>query len=145
MKTLAIAVVAVAAVAAVAAAGCSNGPPQWNGGSRYDDAGCKITCDRCPDAAYCVGLPYVPVCLQACTSDADCDTGKCTVVGTPTGPRVCVGPSSLTVCEPSTCSNPQQCLDAVTQLSPLPDTSRVCGWRPVHCDNGCDSATGSCK
>jgi hypothetical protein len=125
------------------AVGCSNGPPQ-PAGSPYDQNGCKLSCDRCPQLALCVGVPYVPVCLQACRTTPDCDSGICAIIGSnPAVPRVCFG--SLKRCEADTCNNPPQCADASTQLKPLPAASGVCGWEVIHCDSGCDSATGSCK
>lgn len=134
---------ALTVAAALALAACSSGPPQ-PAGSGYDQNGCKLTCDKCPPQALCVGVPYVPVCLQQCRTTADCDSGLCVIIGTSTAaPRVCYG--SLMLCEPTTCDNPPTCLDdGVTQLKPLPSTA-VCGWQVVTCDKGCDSATGSCK
>ena len=123
--------------------GCSNGPPQ-SGGVGYDDMGCKLTCDKCPMQTLCVGAPYVPACLVQCQTTADCDSGICAIIGSSTAAlRVCFG--SLMLCEPTTCTNPQQCADPNTQLKPLPTAGGICGWAVVHCDNGCDSATGSCK
>ena len=125
-------------------AGCSNGP-QRPTGFGYDDMGCKLTCDKCPPQSLCVGAPYVPACLQQCQSTPDCDSGLCAVIGNTLAgsPRVCFG--SLMLCEPTTCSNTLQCADAMTQAKPLPTSGGVCGWQMIHCDNGCDSATGSCK
>jgi hypothetical protein len=123
--------------------GCSSGPPQPMGFG-YDDMGCKLTCDKCPPQSLCVGAPYVPACLQQCVTTADCSSGLCAIIGTTlAAPRVCFG--SLMLCEPTTCNNTQQCADAMTQAKPLPTGGGVCGWQLVHCDNGCDSATGSCK
>jgi hypothetical protein len=122
--------------------GCSDGPPRPTG-SPYDDMGCKLTCDKCPPQTLCVPAPYVPACLQQCQVTTDCDSGICAIIGNTTAaPRVCFG--SLMACEPTTCQNPQQCADAMTQLKPLP-TAGICGWEVIHCINGCDSATGSCK
>ena len=130
-------------VAALLLGSCSNGPPQPTG-SPYDQNGCKLICDKCPPQALCVAAPYVPVCLQQCQTTADCDSGVCTVVGNdPTAARVCFG--GVMVCEPATCNNPPQCFNDSTQLKPLPATGGVCGWQVIHCDSGCDSATGSCK
>ena len=124
---------------------CASGPAQ-PAGNGYDDMGCEISCAKCPPLALCVGVPYVTMCRVACTSTADCDTGEtCAVIGMPMGVRVCIGPSTLKLCEASTCSNPPQCADAMTQLKPLPPSFSACGWEPIHCDSGCDSATGSCK
>ena len=131
-----------AAALALAAVGCSDGPPHVSG-PLYDDMGCKLTCDKCPPQALCIGVPYNPVCLQSCTVTADCDVGTCALIAT-AGVRVCIGATSLTVCEPVTCSNPEMCADASTSLVPLPKSLNACGWEPVHCDSGCDSATGMC-
>jgi hypothetical protein len=129
--------------ALVFAIGCASGPVQ-PGGVGYDDMGCKLTCDKCPMQALCVGAPYVPACLQQCQTTDECDSGVCAIIGTTTAaPRVCFG--SLMLCEPTTCANPAQCADAMTQLKPLAASGGVCGWQVVHCINGCDSATGSCK
>ncbi|HEX9103432.1 MAG TPA: hypothetical protein VF997_14570 [Polyangia bacterium] len=107
---------------ALALASCASGPPQ----------------------ALCVGAPYFPVCLQQCQTTADCSSGLCAVIGTnPSAARVCFG--GLMLCEPTTCDNPAQCLDGMTQGKPLPAAGGICGWQAIHCDSGCDSATGSCK
>jgi len=136
--------VAAGLVAAVVGLGsCSNGPPQSNN-SGYDQYGCKISCDKCPAQTLCIGTPYVPTCLVQCNSTADCDAGICAIVLNPGGPRVCVS-TALDECHAVDCMNPPQCLNDTTQLKPLPPTLRVCGWEPIHCDSGCDSATGSCK
>ena len=133
----------VLALALAVVAGCANGPPQPMG-TGYDDMGCKLFCDKCPPQALCVPAPYVPVCLQQCVVTDDCSSGVCAIIGNSTAaPRVCYG--SLMLCQPTTCSNTQQCADAMTQLKPLPTAGGVCGWQVFHCDNGCDSATGSCK
>jgi hypothetical protein len=133
----------VAAVVAIMS--CANGPPQ-PAGDGYDQFGCKISCNKCPPQALCVGVPYVASCIVECASSADCDNGlTCAVIDRPGGVRVCIGPGSLMLCEPSTCSNPPQCLNDSTQLKPLPAGFSSCGWEPIHCDSGCDSATGSCK
>lgn len=129
-------------VAALVLVGCANGPTPP---SAYDDMGCKLSCDKCPPQALCVGAPYVPACLQSCVTTADCDSGLCAIIGNSlSAPRVCYG-GALMLCEPQTCSNTQQCFDAMTQAKPLPATGGTCGWQMIHCDNGCDSATGSCK
>jgi hypothetical protein len=113
-------------------------------GAGYDDAGCKLSCDRCPPLALCVGVPYVPTCLIQCHNPGDCDVGTCVVVGTPTGPTVCLAP--VQICRPVECGDlVAQCRDAMSELEPLPKSSPLCGWKVVHCDSGCDSATGSCK
>ncbi len=131
--------------AAVIVGSCTSGPPRVQGYG-YDDMGCKLTCDKCPPKALCVGAPYVPQCLQACLSDADCDAGTCAVILDPAGVRVCIGANMLMACEPVTCTNEvAQCLDANTALAPLPDFFHTCGWEPTHCDSGCDSATGKCN
>jgi hypothetical protein len=143
MKIRPILVAAVIAVAA-ALASCSSGPSQSNN-TGYDDAGCKIGCDKCPSQTLCVGTPYVPVCLVQCVTTADCDTGICAVLLNPGGVRVCIGGSALVECRPVDCMNPPQCLNETTQLKPLPNSLSACGWEPIHCDSGCDSATGSCK
>ncbi|HEY1586785.1 MAG TPA: hypothetical protein VGH63_13915 [Polyangia bacterium] len=134
---------ALLVAAALFIASCSNGPPPV---PTYDDMGCKISCDRCAPLAECVGAPYVPQCLQACTTTADCDNGICAVVLSPGGARVCVTPNQLVACEPVTCSNNvAQCLGANTSLTPLSAAYNTCGWVPMHCDSGCDSATGKCN
>ena len=124
--------------------GGSNGPTP-PGGFGYDDMGCKLGCDKCPPQSLCVGAPYVPACLQQCVSTSDCSAGLCSIIGNTLAgaPRVCFG--SLMLCEPTTCSNTLQCADAMTQAKPLPSGGGICGWQMIHCDNGCDSATGSCK
>ncbi|HXU68236.1 MAG TPA: hypothetical protein VN947_02845 [Polyangia bacterium] len=124
-------------------AGCSGGGVHV--GQAYDDMGCKISCDKCPPQSLCVGAPYNPVCLPACTVTANCDVGTCALILSTAGVRVCIGGSSLTACEPVTCDNPAQCLDDLTALQPLPKSLNACGWEPIHCDSGCDSATGKCK
>ncbi|HEY2745703.1 MAG TPA: hypothetical protein VGL86_13805 [Polyangia bacterium] len=138
MRTLIVAV-------ALVIGSCSSGPPR-PGGSGYDDMGCKLSCDKCPPKALCVGAPYVPQCLQACVTDADCDAGTCAVILDPAGVRVCVAANMLMACEPVTCTNDvAQCLDANTALTPLPENFHTCGWQPMRCDSGCDSATGKCN
>ena len=134
----------VAAVIVVAA-GCGSQPPGSTGG--YDQYGCKISCDKCPPQTLCTGIPYVPACLVQCTSTADCDPGFiCAVITVDYAPRVCVAPSSLVLCDPAmTCAAANECHDANTQLKTLPAAYHACGWEVVHCDMGCDSATGSCK
>lgn len=130
----------------VALAGCphSSAPPPPGGG--YDESGCKISCDKCPPQALCVGWPYVPACLVQCTTTADCNVGEtCAIILNPDSGSVCITPASLTECHPVDCVDPPQCLDAFTQLKPLPTRLNACGWEPIHCDSGCDSATGSCK
>ena len=129
-------------VAVAIVAGCAPQGSNVTGGG-YDDAGCKFTCDRCPPQTVCVGIPYVPACLVQCRATSDCDTGICVVVGEGVGPSG----GLLAFCSghPVDCSNiTPQCRDAMTQLKPLPKTSAVCGWEVIHCDSGCDSATGSC-
>jgi hypothetical protein len=134
-------------VLVVAGAGCGPAaqPPGSSGG--YDQYGCKISCDKCPLQALCVPAPYVPMCLVQCATTADCDEtgGKCAIMTTDIAPSVCVGPGVLMECDPPTaCTAANECRDANTQLKPLP-ASYGCGWEVVHCDSGCDSATGSCK
>lgn len=128
---------------ALTLASCSTGGPHVTPG--YDDMGCKLGCDKCPPLSLCVGAPYNPVCLQSCTVTADCDVGTCALILSTAGVRVCIGATSLDACEPVTCDNPGQCLDANTSLVPLPKNLNACGWEPIHCDSGCDSATGKCK
>jgi hypothetical protein len=115
-------------------------------GDGYDQYGCKESCDRCPPLALCVGSPYVPVCLVACGVTSDCDSGTCAVIGSPSGPSVCLV-AALTLCDPPVACTftAPQCRDARTALRPLPATFKECALEPVHCDSGCDSATGSCK
>ena len=131
--------------AALLIAGCSNGPHHPLS-ENYDDMGCKLSCDNCAPKALCVGAPYVPQCLQACLTDADCDLGTCAVILAPGGVRVCITANLLKACEPVTCNDETaQCLNATTALVPLPDSFNTCGWQPMHCDSGCDSATGKCN
>ena len=137
-------VILVAASLAAAFGSCSSGPSQSNNGG-YDDMGCKIGCDKCPPQTLCIGTPYVPVCLVQCVTSADCDAGTCAILLNPAGVRVCVGASSLAECHAVDCMNPPQCLNDTTQLKPLPKSLNACGWEPIHCVSGCDSATGSCK
>lgn len=137
--------VAVAVVAsALFAAGCGSQPPGSTGG--YDQFGCKISCDKCPPQTLCVGSPYNPVCLIQCNLTSDCNPGqKCVVVSSDIAPSVCIGSGALTVCHPTTCQVGNECRDAMTALVPLPSAFGACGWEVVHCDSGCDAATGSCK
>ena len=111
------------------AATCSDG--KINGAETDQDCG-GGTCGKCGLTLHCVRA-------------SDCDSGLCAVIGNTLAgsPRVCFG--SLMLCEPTTCSNTLQCADAMTQAKPLPTSGGVCGWQMIHCDNGCDSATGSCK
>ncbi|MCU1282810.1 MAG: hypothetical protein JWM53_6356 [bacterium] len=144
MRASAVAVV-IAVVAAVASCGPSSQPPGSTGG--YDQFGCKTSCDRCPMETLCVGAPNVPACLVQCRVTADCDPGlRCAIITVDFAPSVCVGPSSLTLCDPPTaCTAAAECRDGMTQLKPLPTSFGACGWEVIHCDMGCDSATGSCK
>jgi hypothetical protein len=134
------------AVAVAAVAGCT-GVSQPVTGPVYDEFGCKVGCDRCPPEAQCISSPYVPACLARCTGPADCGSGeKCTVVaGNETRSAVCLAPLQLVVCHAPDCQLSPSCRDDMTQLKPLPKTFSACGWEIVPCDNGCDSATGSCK
>jgi hypothetical protein len=129
----------------VLAAGCGSQPVGSTGG--YDQFGCKIGCDKCPPQTLCVGVPYVPACLVQCLTTADCDPGfLCAVITVDFGPGVCLGPASLMLCDPPmTCGAALECQNATTQLKPLPAGFHTCGWERIHCDSGCDSATGSCK
>ena len=138
MRTLALALL-------VAVAGCSSQPAGSTGG--YDQFGCKISCDHCPAQTLCVPVPYVPACLVQCTTTDDCDPGfVCAVITVDYAPRVCVAPTSLMLCDPPmSCAAANECHDANTQLKPLAPAYHACGWEVVHCDSGCDAATGSCK
>lgn len=132
-------------VVAILVAGCgaANQPP-GSGGSGYDQYGCKLSCDKCPLQTLCVPAPYVATCLVACSTTSDCDTGRCAVIGALGGPSVCLG--TLNLCDPPTaCTFTPQCRDAMTALVALPPQFQQCALEPVHCDSGCDSATGSCK
>lgn len=128
------------------AAGCS-GVSQPVTGSVYDEFGCKVGCDRCAPEAQCISSPYVPACLPRCTGPLDCGGGeKCSILaGNETRSPVCLAAQALVVCHAPDCQLAPRCRDDMTQLKPLPKTFSGCGWELVPCDNGCDSATGSCK
>lgn len=136
-------------LAALALAGCPDGtqPPVT---SDFDDAGCKITCDKCPDGTTCVTLPYDPVCLVDCDSDGTCPGGGVCAklqlpgLGVANQSPMCVVPLRVTACEVQTCDIAPMCQDDQTLLTPL-TFKNICGWQLQHCDSGCDSANGTCK
>jgi hypothetical protein len=128
-------------------AGCS-GSNGTDFGPSVDEFGCAYDCGGhvCPDESICISAPYEPTCVQSCLSGDDCQTGKCIVIFGNEGRGGVCSPGTLQVCHQPDCSMIQpMCRDAMTQLKPLAKTSSVCGWELVRCDNGCDSATGSCN
>jgi hypothetical protein len=89
----------------------------------------------------------VPSCLVQCTITDDCDPGlRCAIIESDIAPSVCVAAGAINRCDPpASCPLANHCRDASTQLKPLPAAFGVCGLEVIHCDMGCDSATGSCK
>ncbi len=134
-------------VVALGLAGCPGTPIPVNGQVEYTDAGCRVGCDKCPINSFCVSAPYQHVCVERCTSSADCPSGQqCALLDLPNEHSTgCVTADRPAWCQMQPCNVQRKCRDSFTLLQPLPYSDLVCGWEVIPCKSGCDLTTAQCK